>query len=169
MAIIHKKICMVGDFAVGKTSLARRFVSDVFSDDYITTVGVKIETRTVPVSEGDSVKLVVWDIAGADKLDALRTTYLQGASGYLLVTDGTRRNTLESALALKTSIDRQTKNLPFRMLLNKQDLREDWEITRDDYQQIAEQNIAFVETSAKTGDGVEEVFLEMAKELWDTR
>lgn len=166
MGIVHKKICMVGDFAVGKTSLTRRFVSNVFSDDYITTVGVKIETCTVPVTEQDSVKLVIWDIAGSDQLDTLKSNYLQGASGYLLVADGTRRNTLENALALKSSVDEILNHLPFRLLINKADLQEDWEISKSDYEQLAVAKLPFVETSALSGEAVEEAFNDLAMELW---
>ena len=169
MTIIHKKLCMIGDFAVGKTSLVRRFLTNVFSEDYITTVGVKIETRTVSISETDAVKLVVWDIAGADKLDALRSNYLLGAAGFLLVADGTRRNTLESVFELKSTIESQVGTIPSRLVINKTDLRDNWELTRDDYEKLAGLDIPFVETSAKSGEHVETVFLDIARELWRSK
>lgn len=160
---------MVGDFAVGKTSLSRRFLSNVFSDDYLTTVGVKIETKTVPVSADDAMKLVVWDIAGAGKLDTLSSTYLQGAAGYLLVADGTRRNTLESAFELKAAIESRIGVIPCRLVINKTDLREDWEITSADYEKLADLAIPFFETSAKSGEHVEEVFTDLAMALWQQK
>ena len=160
---------MIGDFAVGKTSLARRFLTNVFNEDYITTVGVKIETRTVSVSETDAVKLVVWDIAGADNLDALRSNYLLGAAGFLLVADGTRRTTLESAFELKSAIESQIGTIPSRLVINKTDLRENWEITSADYARLAGLNTPLVETSAKSGEHVEAVFLDIARELWHSK
>ena len=64
MAIIQKKICMIGDFSVGKTSLVGRFVRQSFSEKYLTTVGVKIDTKLVKLTENQDVKLILWDIAG---------------------------------------------------------------------------------------------------------
>jgi small GTP-binding protein len=79
---------MLGGFSVGKTSLIKRFVESVFSEKYLTTVGVKIDTKTVDV-QGRSVNLILWDIAGEDDTATIRMSYLRGCSGYLLVADGT--------------------------------------------------------------------------------
>ncbi|MGH8605890.1 MAG: Rab family GTPase, partial [Gammaproteobacteria bacterium] len=98
--MLQKKICMLGFFGVGKTSLVRRYVSSVYSDTYLTTVGVKIDKKTVTVRE-QTLNLLLWDIAGADDISALRTSYLRGAAGYLLVADGTRPETLESARSMQ--------------------------------------------------------------------
>ena len=90
-----KKICVLGDFAVGKTSTVARVVHNVFSDKYLTTVGVKIDTYVYePEGAGAKpMKLVIWDIAGTDRFNAVEYSYLRGASGYLLVVDGTRPDT----------------------------------------------------------------------------
>lgn len=98
--MLQKKICMLGFFGVGKTSLVRRYVSSVFSDTYLTTVGVKIDKKTVTVRE-QTLNMLLWDIAGADDISALRTSYLRGAAGYLLVADGTRPETLEAARSMQ--------------------------------------------------------------------
>jgi small GTP-binding protein len=87
--MMQKKICMLGAFAVGKTSLVARFVESIFSDRYHTTVGVKIEKKTLQVS-GQQWNLIVWDLAGEDEFMQIRMSYLRGSSGYLLVADGTR-------------------------------------------------------------------------------
>ena len=87
--MIQKKICMLGAFAVGKTSLVQRFVKSLFSDRYLTTVGVKIDKKIVTVGDTE-VSLVLWDLAGEDEFQSVQTSYLRGASGYLLVIDGTR-------------------------------------------------------------------------------
>ena len=81
--MIQKKICLLGGFGVGKTSLVAQFVHSLFSDKYLTTIGVKIEKKSVPVDE-TQVELVIWDIYGHDDFQKLRTSYLRGASGYLL-------------------------------------------------------------------------------------
>lgn len=165
MSEVAKKICLIGDFGVGKTSLVRRFVSNVFSDDYITTVGVKIETKVVNLSHENSLKLVIWDIAGTDNLDSLKMSYLQGASGYILVVDGTRRNTLTNALALKQEVDQSINAPPYQLLLNKADLQIDWELEEDDYLMLKEKDIHYRKSSALTGSAVEEAFEKLARDL----
>ena len=91
--MIQKKICMLGGYAVGKTSLVSRYVSSMFSEKYMTTIGVKIDKKGVD-TEKDRVELVIWDIYGQDDFQKVRMSYLRGASGYLLVLDGTRGGTL---------------------------------------------------------------------------
>ena len=98
--MIEKKICMLGSFAVGKTSLVTRFVTSIFSDRYLTTIGVKIDKKIVSLA-GRDITLIVWDIHGDDEFQRIRTSYLRGASGYLLVVDGTRRDTLATAMGLR--------------------------------------------------------------------
>jgi len=169
MSSLAKKICLIGDFGVGKTSLVRRFVSNIFTDDYITTVGVKIETKVVNLDHENSVKLVIWDIAGADNLDSLKMSYLQGANGYLLVADGTRRNTLDSALVLKQKIDSVLDAPPYQLLLNKVDLKSDWELGDDDYLMLKQKNILYSESSALTGSAVEQAFEKLARGFWQSK
>src|ERR1700733_1854956 len=82
-----KKVCMVGQFGVGKTSLVRRFVDSIFDERYLTTIGVKIDRKDVTVGS-DSVTLMLWDLAGEDDLAQLNDSHLRGASGYILVGDG---------------------------------------------------------------------------------
>lgn len=155
------KVCMIGDFAVGKTSLVRRFVHQVFSDKYLTTVGVKIDTRTVKVG-ARAVKLVVWDIAGDDDFDTIKMTYLRGAAGYLLVLDGTRPATLDSALRLRERIAAELGELPHVCLLNKSDLSAEWALTEAQEQAFGRGALAALRTSARTGDHVEAAFQQLA-------
>ena len=98
--MIQKKVCMLGGFAVGKTSLVARFVRSIFSEKYLTTVGVKIDKKAVMAGDRE-VTLVLWDINGQDEFQDVQESYLRGMSGYLLVVDGTRRATLETAAKLQ--------------------------------------------------------------------
>ena len=98
--MIQKKVCMLGGFAVGKTSLVARFVRSIFSEKYLTTVGVKIDKKAVMAGDRE-VTLVLWDINGQDEFQDVQESYLRGMSGYLLVVDGTRRATLETAAKLR--------------------------------------------------------------------
>ena len=165
MATIQKKICMIGDFSVGKTSLVGRFVRQTFSDKYLTTVGVKIDTKLVKLSEGQEVKLILWDIAGNDKLTTASTSYLRGAAGFLLVVDGTRRPTWDSALNLHEAVTKQLGAKPFVLLLNKADLEEQWEMDEQVINDKTQQGWQLLSTSAKTGMNVEEAFVELATQM----
>lgn len=160
-AALQKKMCMLGGFSVGKTSLVKRFVHSVFSDAYLTTVGVKIDKKTVDLKDR-TVHLILWDLAGEDDLASLRTTYLRGASGYLLVADGTRRSTLDVALSLNQRVEKEFGPLPFALLLNKSDLNDQWAISDVDLANLDQKGWWVRSTSALTGDGVEDAFKDIA-------
>ena len=115
--MIQKKICMLGSFAVGKTSLVRRFVESIYSEVYHTTVGVKIDKKLVRHND-TVVTLMLWDLYGEDEFQKLRWSYLRGAAGYLLVADGTRRNTLEKAFALEQRVREEVGEIPFIFVVN---------------------------------------------------
>jgi small GTP-binding protein len=159
--MIQKKVCMLCSFAVGKTSLVRRFVESIFSDAYLTTVGVKIDKKQLHV-DGNDVTLMLWDIYGEDEFQKLRMSYLRGASGFLLVVDGTRRATLDKALSIKEEADKALGPVHAVVVLNKCDLAEEWEIDPEKENELAGRGWSVVRTSAKTGQGVEEVFTTLA-------
>ena len=155
--MLQKKICMLGSFAVGKTSLVRRLVESIYSDVYQTTVGVKIDKKIVQVGEKEA-SLVLWDIYGEDDFQKMRWTYLRGASGYLLVADGTRKATLEKAFQLEQKVREGAGAIPFVFVINKSDLIRDWELDSAIESQMAAQGWSVLRSSAKTGEGVEESF-----------
>ena len=115
--LIKKKICMLGAFAVGKTSLVRRYVENIFSEKYQTTIGVKIDKKTIMV-EDRAMALVLWDLSGKDSIFEIRTSYLRGASGYLLVVDKIRKNTLDLALDIHKMAQDILGDVPFLLLIN---------------------------------------------------
>ncbi len=153
---------MLGAFSVGKTSLVERFIHSIFSERYLTTVGVKINKKEVDVG-GEAVTLLVWDIHGEDSIQEVSMRYLRGASGYLLVVDGTRENTLETARNLQHRVKAELGELPFIALLNKSDLEQEWKIDDGIRCALREQGWRIMDTSAKTGLGVEEAFSELTR------
>lgn len=159
-----RKICMLGDFGVGKTSLVARFMRNTFSDKYLTTVGVKVDSKEVDRGELGAVKLVVWDIAGRSVLDALNMSYLRGASGLLLVADGTREASLRTAIDLLLQSRSLLPDANAVLLVNKLDLIERWEVAPSTLVELR-QTLPVIETSALSGDGVEQAFLELAKRI----
>src|SRR6476646_4084170 len=125
--MLKKKICIVGSFGVGKTSLVRRFVDSIFSESYLATVGVKIDRKDVTIGSA-SVTLMLWDLAGEDDLAQLNVSHLRGSSGYILVADGCRATTLAKAMDIQNRIAQILGPLPFVLVLNKADLRDQWEV-----------------------------------------
>jgi len=162
--VIQKKICMLGGFAVGKTSLVQQFVKGIFSDKYFTTVGVKIDKKLVRVGEKE-VNLVLWDLHGEDDFQQVRMSYLRGASGYFLVVDGTRRESLDCARALQVRIEEALGIVPCMLLLNKADIMDEWELDPGEAADFMEKDCTLLQTSAKTGQGVEEAFLILTEKV----
>jgi len=162
--MLQKKVCMLGSFAVGKTSLVRQFVESIYSDVYQTTVGVKIDKKNVNVGEKETT-LVLWDIYGEDDYQKMRWTYLRGASGYLLVADGTRKATLEKAVSLEERVRKEVGAIPFVLVINKSDLIRDWELDPALESQLAAQGWSILHASAKTGEGVEESFSLLTRKM----
>ncbi len=158
---LQKKICMLGGFSVGKTSLVKRYVESVFSETYLTTVGVKIDKKTIELSDL-IVNLILWDLAGEDDIASLRMSYLRGAAGYVLVADGTRPSTLELALSLRRRVEVDFGPLPFVLLLNKNDLHEQWAIGDGEVEDLRQSGWWVQSTSARTGEGVEDAFRALA-------
>lgn len=163
-SMIRKKLCMLGSFAVGKTSLVKRFVSSKFPTKYQTTVGVMIDKKTVEIGDQE-VYLMLWDIYGQDEFRRVQTSYLADASGYFLVVDGTRKDTLDTALKLRKRVNEEIGEVPFVLVLNKTDLKNEWEISRQDLDELSKSGWAVVETSAKTGEGVEKAFLSLTAKI----
>lgn len=162
LPILQKKVCMLGAYAVGKTSLVSRFVRSIFSEKYQTTVGVKIDKKTVRIGDQE-ITLLLWDLAGEDDFIQVKTSYLRGSAGYLLVADGVRRATLEKALELQERVEEEIGKLPFILLINKLDVIDEWEIKEPDIESLSSAGWHIVATSAKTGVGVEESFLALGQ------
>ncbi|HKE06594.1 MAG TPA: Rab family GTPase [Candidatus Acidoferrum sp.] len=162
--MLQKKICMLGSFAVGKTSLVRRFVESIYSDVYQTTVGVKVDKKNVQVN-GTDLTLVLWDIYGEDDYQKMHWTYLRGASGYLLVADGTRKATIDKAFSLEQRVREEVGVIPFVFVINKCDLSQDWEVDSALQAQLTEKNWNLLRSSAKTGEGVEEAFALLTRKI----
>jgi small GTP-binding protein len=162
--MLQKKICMLGSFAVGKTSLVRRYVESIYSDDYHTTVGVKVDKKVVQVGQRQ-VTLVLWDLAGEDEFQKMRWSYVNGASGYLLVADGTRRATFDRAIALEEGVRQAVGTIPFVFLFNKADLASRWEADAAFAKELSGKGWDVMRSSAKTGENVEAVFRKLADKM----
>jgi small GTP-binding protein len=162
--VIQKKICMLGSFGVGKTSLVARFVQGIFSGKYLSTVGVKIDKKEIKIGDQD-VLLLVWDLAGEDSRSQVQTTYLRGAAGYFLICDGTWSESLVTAKSIHKRAIEAVGDIPFVLVINKSDLWDKWQITQPELEQLEADGWKIKITSAKSGDGVEEMFMMLTEEV----
>ena len=165
--MIQKKVCMVGAFATGKTSLVSRFIKGIYADKYQTTIGVKIDKKLVE-TQGQTVNMMLWDIHGEDEFQNVRMSYLRGSAAYLLVVDGTRRASLETALNLKAKVAENIGDIPFILVINKCDLVSEWEIAETEITELQDSGIEIIKTSAKTDLAVEDCFLRLAEKMTET-
>ncbi len=157
-----KKIVILGHFGVGKTSLIRRFVLDQFSDTYKVTIGVHITKKEVILSPDDIISLIIWDLEGTDDLEQIRSAYLLGTHGILFVFDVNRPSTFQHLAADLDSITKKIPDKPLLVVGNKMDLVSENEIAKE----LKHQGIhCDYLTSAKTGNKVEDVFIELANLL----
>lgn len=162
--MIQKKIAMLGMYAVGKTSLVRRFVSSLFDEKYLTTVGVKIDRKVVRVRDLD-VTLMLWDVAGAEDRFTVPVSFIRGSAGYLLVIDGTRIESFDRALDLAAQVEGTLGRVPFVAVLNKADLADRWQLRDEHFQALSALGCPVIRSSALTGEGVEEAFHTLAEHL----
>jgi len=156
--MLKMKICMLGYYGVGKTSLVSQFVNHLFAEKYQTTVGVKIDKKVVRLDHCD-VTLMLWDVAGEEDDAPVKLNYVRDASGYLLVVDGCRQKTFDAALSIQRRVESEVGALPFLLLANKADERSRWEVSDAALQQVGGRGWIVLETSAKTGEKVEQAFL----------
>jgi len=155
------KIVIIGDAAVGKTSLINQFVEGSFSEDYKPTLGANIVRKDVNL-DNTKIRLIMWDLAGQEKYQVVRSMYFQGCEGALLVYDVTRYHTLDS-INNKWLKDykKHVKNKGAYILIgNKTDLKDQVAVPTERGKELATKIKAshFIETSAKFGDNIEEAF-----------
>lgn len=167
--MIQKKISLVGSFGTGKTSLVRRFVHSRFSEAYHATIGVKVDRKTVELAtaaelDAATVNLILWDLAGRDDVEDVPTSYLRGSAGLFFVVDGTRRATYEAVFELKARAEAAIGAVPAVVALNKTDLTALWDLEGSDAARLEREGWRVVQTSAKSGAGVEEAFTWLARE-----
>jgi len=159
--MLQKKVCMLGSFAVGKTSLVRQYVDSIFSDNYVTTIGVKIDKKIVAAKDKD-ITLILWDVYGEDSHQSVVPSYLRGTAAFILVIDPSRPATFESALKLYELALKTLGPKPFVLVLNKSDIKSEWEINDVILAKLSEAAVETIETSAKTDTGVDDVFQAIA-------
>ncbi len=164
MSVIQKKVCLLGDFSVGKTSLVRRFVEGHFDDKYLSTIGVRISRKTLQRPAG-TLNLLVWDLAGAQEFNT-QSSYLIGVAAALVVCDVTRHETLIGCAKYVQQIRAVNWSAPVVFVGNKVDLTAERTVTDEELRVYCEtQGGDYVLTSAKTGANVDLAFELLARKL----
>jgi small GTP-binding protein len=166
---VKKKICLLGDGAVGKTSLIKRFVDNAFEDEYVTTIGTRLskkEVFTVYSEEKYNITLMIWDIMGQPGFrDLLKTAYLSNAEGGIVVCDVTNKNSLRDLHAWIEMVNSVVEDIPLVFLANKADLKNKAEFGIWDLEEAVKKfgDHKCMQSSAKTGENVEEAFNYLAE------
>ena len=170
---IIKKICLLGDAAVGKTSLIKRYVYSMFDDKYITTIGTKVTKKTISYSKthgGQAAEirltLLIWDILGQKQYSRLHPVYYQGAEGALIVCDGSRPETIQSLEEWTKTFQEVVGPVPLIYLMNKADLFDQQTFDAKLVNALCTQYKArWMFTSAKDGLNVDSGFTQLGDEL----
>ncbi|MFW9951826.1 MAG: GTP-binding protein [Candidatus Thorarchaeota archaeon] len=159
------KLILTGDFKVGKTSLIKRFIENLFQESYISTIGVEISKKTVILDEETKINFVLWDIGGQiSSMAPYRHRFYEGASAAFIVIDRTREDNLESVKRWHTEISESVPHkIPIVIVGNKSDLQEEVVISEEEIKVVAKRlNFHYILTSALTGENVNEAFLYIA-------
>jgi len=160
------KVALLGDPAVGKTSLINQYIQHRFKEDYQPTLGVNLVVKKLKIETLNlSAKLVLWDIAGQSKYDLSRAMFFQGCLGALFVYDATRQSTFKNIeTKWLRDLQKYSEKKPAYILIgNKIDLEESIAVPTEEGKKLADKMKAsdFIETSAKNGENVEEAFIKL--------
>jgi len=159
------KVILTGDFGVGKSSIIKRFIENLFKDSYIATIGVEISKKAVVMEEETIINFILWDIGGqVGQIAPYRHRFYEGASAAFIVIDRTRPNNLESVkIWVKDIKESVPHNIPVVIIGNKSDLKEELVISEEEIKILAEElGFHYILTSCKTGENVHEAFLYIA-------
>ncbi|MFX1485998.1 MAG: Rab family GTPase [Promethearchaeota archaeon] len=159
------KVVVVGDEKVGKTSLIVRYTEKRFTGDYKPTIGIDFAGKFVPFGKLN-LNLIIWDIGGQEKYKILRRHYLEGARGAILVYDITNKRSFDNLDKWLGDVDKYCGRVPIILVGNKSDLNDARKVSSNEGSVFAEKaKLEFLETSAKSGNGVENLFNIMAEDI----
>ena len=161
------KLILVGDSYVGKTNILSKYIKDEFNLNTKSTVGVEFGTKILKI-EDKIIKAQIWDTAGQERYKSITSTYYKGAKGAFIVYDITNRLTFESVDKWIQDLNLNSdKNITLLLIGNKKDLADKREVTTEEGEEKAKSfGLAFLETSALTGENIDKVFDYILKEVF---
>ncbi|MHA1884465.1 MAG: Rab family GTPase [Promethearchaeota archaeon] len=159
------KICLLGEGSVGKTALLHRFIENKFHGDYKSTLGVNILQKHLEI-DGNSVSTNIWDFGGQEAFKRLRKLYLGGSKGALVIFDLTNKESFEKLGSWIKDFRGERAEKPFYLIGNKNDLKDQIVVTEEEAKLLAkEHGVNLIITSAKTGENVEQAFINLTKNV----
>ena len=163
------KILLLGDSTVGKTCFLLRYVDDSFLDLHMATIGLDYRLKTLILEEQKIVKVQLWDTAGQDKFRAITRNYYKGASGIILIFDVTNVKTYENIKKWINEIKEEiSEKVAIVLIGNKIDNVQERKISKEQGDKLASEiGVKFFETSAKTGEGINESVFFLVKKIFE--
>jgi len=162
------KIINAGDYAVGKTSLAVRYTQNRFSSSYLPTLGVDFYSKNIQYDEDTILRIVLFDTVGQDKLATLRKRYYTGAHGAVIVYDITRKESFDHISNWINEVEEKCPEIPIIIVGNKTDLDEERAVRNEDaIEKWEEKGYMVLESSAKFGEGVDDIYTIIAKKVME--
>ena len=162
------KVLLLGDSSVGKTCVLLRYCDKTFQEAHLSTIGLDYRLKTMTLENGKNIKLQIWDTAGQDRFRAITKNYYKGANGIILIYDVTNLQTYENVKNWINQIKEEANpNVVIYLAGNKIDVNEELRVVRtEEGQKIADEyNLAFYETSAKSGININEIFEDLVKKV----
>ena len=159
------KLLLIGNAFVGKTLIVQKFIDNTFSKSTVSTIGVDLQSKIIDIN-GKKVKYLIWDTAGEDRMKTMTYSYYRGCHVILIVYDVTIRKSFENVTTWVECVDKFAKTNVLRILVgNKTDLEDKRVVSKDEGKKLADENgLKFYEISAKTMNGLTEMFEDVAKE-----
>jgi len=163
------KILLLGDSSVGKTCLLMRYTDGTFQEEHLTTIGLDYRVKMVEMDDGSVIKVQFWDTAGQDRYRTITANYYKGANGIILVYDVTNQKTFKNIKAWVEQIKEEVgQKITLMLIGNKIDKEENRTVSKEEGEKLAEElQLAYRETSAKTGKNINEAFNFFVKKTRD--
>ena len=161
------KVLLLGDSSVGKTCFLLKYTDKVFNEVYMSTIGLDYRLKTLTLKSGKKVKLQIWDTAGQDRFRTITKNYYKGANGIILIYDVTNSDTYENVENWISQIKEEASpNVVIYLVGNKIDMEDKRKVTTEEGQKIAnENNLPFLETSAKSDININETFDNLVEKM----
>lgn len=172
--VLRYKVSLLGDKRVGKTSLVKKFIEDKFDDNYVISLGIKTSKKEIEIThptrnKTQKVELEINDLMGDFHFTKIMDEYIQGSAAAVIVTDHTRKDTFDNIQGWVDYSRRVVGGMPLIVAANKDDLKQEYQISDEEAKAYASKfGLPYLETSAKTGDHVEELFKLLAEECIQT-